>query len=112
MRKWVLFLQGGEPKWDPEFEVDIEREGDGRWIAEVVRLPGALVYGETEEAAILAAGKLALQIVGDRQKSGEPVPGDLYRWPLWTPEEIAELDEPLGMSVEEVIRLLEEADGV
>lgn len=32
------------------FKVEIEREDDGRWLAEVVDLPGVLAYGETQEA--------------------------------------------------------------
>ena len=34
------------------FKVEIEREDDGRWLAEVVELPGALAYGEIEEAVL------------------------------------------------------------
>lgn len=33
------------------FRVEIEQEEDGRWIAEVVDLPGALAYGRTSEEA-------------------------------------------------------------
>ena len=29
------------------FTVEIEQEDDGRWIAEVLELPGALAYGHT-----------------------------------------------------------------
>ncbi|MEE8109731.1 MAG: type II toxin-antitoxin system HicB family antitoxin, partial [bacterium] len=29
------------------FGVEIEQEEDGRWIAEVVDLPGVLAYGQT-----------------------------------------------------------------
>ena len=38
------------------FKVDIEREDDGRWLAEVVELPGVLAYGETQEAGALSKG--------------------------------------------------------
>jgi predicted RNase H-like HicB family nuclease len=34
-----------------EFEVDFDREEDGRWIAEIVGLPGLLAYGATREEA-------------------------------------------------------------
>jgi hypothetical protein len=34
------------------FKVEIEREDDGRWLAEVVELPGVLAYGETQETAL------------------------------------------------------------
>jgi hypothetical protein len=32
--------------------IEIEREDDGRWIAEVMDLPGVLTYGQTREEAI------------------------------------------------------------
>lgn len=31
--------------------IEFEREDDGRWLAEVPDLPGALVYGGTREEA-------------------------------------------------------------
>jgi len=34
-----------------QFTIDLEQEEDGRWIAEVVELPGALAYGGTPEEA-------------------------------------------------------------
>ena len=37
----------------------IERESDGRWVAEVVELPGVLAYGATEDEA--PTGKPAAQ---------------------------------------------------
>jgi predicted RNase H-like HicB family nuclease len=33
------------------FTVEIEWENDGRWIAEVLELPGTLTYGQTPEEA-------------------------------------------------------------
>ena len=46
--------------------VEIDREADGRWIAEIPGLPGVMAYGDTESAAILAAVKLALEVVSDK----------------------------------------------
>ena len=34
------------------FKVETEREDDGRWLAEVLELPGVLAYGESEDAAL------------------------------------------------------------
>jgi predicted RNase H-like HicB family nuclease len=34
------------------YNVEVEREEDGRWIAEVVDLPGVLAYGKTREEAL------------------------------------------------------------
>ena len=33
------------------FRVEIEQEEDGRWIAEVIDLPGVLAYGSTSKEA-------------------------------------------------------------
>jgi hypothetical protein len=32
--------------------IEIERESDGRWIAEVPTLPGTMCYGQTRDEAI------------------------------------------------------------
>lgn len=50
-----------------KFNIEIEVEMDGRFIAEVVELPGVLVYGQTEEEAIAKVQALALQVLADRQ---------------------------------------------
>lgn len=47
-------------------KIETEREDDGRWIAEVLDLPGGLVYGTTEKEAITAAQTLALRVLADR----------------------------------------------
>jgi predicted RNase H-like HicB family nuclease len=44
-------------------KIDIEREEDGRWIAEVHDLPGVLAYGETREEAITKVQSLALRVI-------------------------------------------------
>jgi len=54
-----------------ELEVELEREDDGRWIAEVVDLPGVLVYGETPEQALRSARALALRVLADKIEHGE-----------------------------------------
>lgn len=48
------------------FIVEVEQEEDGRWIADVVKIPGALAYGRTLEEAIARAEALALRVVADR----------------------------------------------
>ena len=48
------------------FKIELERETDGRWIAEVVELPGVLAYGSTREEAIAHVEALALRVVADR----------------------------------------------
>ncbi len=48
------------------FKVEFDREEDGRWIAEIVNLPGALAYGETREMALAAVEAIALRVVAER----------------------------------------------
>ena len=50
-----------------KFNIEVEVETDGRFVAEVVELPGVLVYGQTEEEAIAKVQALALQVLADRQ---------------------------------------------
>ena len=56
------------------FTVEIEKEDDGRWIAEVVDLPGVLTYGKTPEEAKAKVQALALRVVADRLEHGEAGP--------------------------------------
>jgi predicted RNase H-like HicB family nuclease len=53
--------------------VEIDREEDGRWIAEVVELPGVMVYGSTRAEAINGAQALALRVIADRVEHREAV---------------------------------------
>jgi predicted RNase H-like HicB family nuclease len=53
------------------FTVETEREEDGRWIAEVVELPGAMKYGQTRDEAIAQVEALALRVMADRIEHGE-----------------------------------------
>jgi predicted RNase H-like HicB family nuclease len=54
-----------------KFTVEIEQEEDGRWIAEVIDLPGVLAYGNTPEQAKAKVQALALRVVADRLEHGE-----------------------------------------
>ncbi len=54
--------------------IEIEREDDGRWIAEVVDLPGVLVYGATRAEAVGRAEALALRVLADRLENGDRSP--------------------------------------
>ena len=54
-----------------KFRVEIEQEVDGRWIAEVVDLPGVLAYGNTSDEARAKVQALALRVVADRLEHGE-----------------------------------------
>ena len=48
------------------FSVDYEQEEDGRWLAEVLELPGLMVYGQTRQEAIARAQALALRVLAER----------------------------------------------
>ena len=56
------------------FKVEIEREDDGRWIAEVLDLPGVMAYGKTAEEAQAKVQAVALRVVADRLENGEAGP--------------------------------------
>ena len=54
-----------------KFTVETEQEDVGRWIAEVIDLPGVLVYAQTCEEAIAQVQALALRVVAERLERGE-----------------------------------------
>ena len=61
-------------------KIEIEREDDGRWIAEIIDLPGVQAYGQTREEAIERAKALSLRVLADRLEHGEAIPemGDVF----------------------------------
>lgn len=54
--------------------IELEREDDGRWLAEIPDLPGVLAYGATADEAIARVQALGLRVLADRVEHGEPVP--------------------------------------
>ena len=50
-----------------KFTVEVEKEADGRWIAEVIELPGTMTYGKTREEAMAKVQALALRVVAPRR---------------------------------------------
>lgn len=55
-------------------KVEVEREDDGRWLAEIADLPGVLAYGQSREEAIERVQALSLRVMADRLEHGESVP--------------------------------------
>lgn len=49
-----------------QFTLEVEREDDGRWLAEVVQLPGALAYGASADEAMAKAEALALRALAEQ----------------------------------------------
>ena len=51
--------------------IDLDREEDGRWIAEALELPGVMCYGQSRDEAISNAERLAIEVIADRITHGE-----------------------------------------
>ncbi len=56
------------------FKIEVEREEDGRWLAEVVELPGVMAYGDDQDAAVSKVQALALRVIAERLEHGEAGP--------------------------------------
>lgn len=50
--------------------IELDREEDGRWIAEALELPGVMTYGDSREDAISNTEKLAIEVIADRINMG------------------------------------------
>ena len=48
------------------FPIEIERETDGRWLAEVPALPGVMCYGQDRDEAVALVQALALRVIAER----------------------------------------------
>ena len=57
-----------------KFEIECEREEDGRWLAEVPQLPGVLAYGSSADDAMAKAEILALRVLAEQLEHGESRP--------------------------------------
>jgi predicted RNase H-like HicB family nuclease len=55
-------------------KIEIDREDDGRWIAEIPELPGVMAYGDNRNEAISKVQALALRVLADRLEHGEEIP--------------------------------------
>ena len=60
-----------------KLSIACEREEDGRWIAEIVQIPGAMAYGATRDEAMAKAEVVALRAIADRIEHGETKPLDV-----------------------------------
>jgi predicted RNase H-like HicB family nuclease len=48
------------------FQIELERESDGRWIAEIPDLPGVMAYGTSKREAVCAVKALASRVLAGR----------------------------------------------
>ena len=60
------------------YTIECEHEDDGRWLAEVLELPGVLTYGTTQDEAILKAETLALRVIAEHLELGEAKPTSIH----------------------------------
>jgi predicted RNase H-like HicB family nuclease len=67
-QRYIKYMEGDRMK------IEIDREEDGRWIAEIPDLPGVMVYGASRDEAISKAEALALRVLADRLDHGEKIP--------------------------------------
>src|SRR5690242_7298988 len=56
------------------FRFEIEQEVDGRWMAEIPEVPGAMAYGATEAEAKANAYALALYAIADDAERSHQIP--------------------------------------
>jgi predicted RNase H-like HicB family nuclease len=63
-----------DPNQDSSMKVEVEKEEDGRWIAEVPALRGAMAYGTTKKEAVAKVEALVLRVLADKIEHGEEAP--------------------------------------
>jgi predicted RNase H-like HicB family nuclease len=56
------------------FTIEVEQETDGRWIADIAQIPGAMAYGSNRNEAVAKAEALALRVLAERIEQGESAP--------------------------------------
>ena len=69
-----IALLDGQPEWYialVTFTIEIEREDDGRWLAEVPALPGVLAYGQDPDESVARVQALALRVIAERLEHRE-----------------------------------------
>ncbi len=54
-----------------QFTLETEQETDGRWIAEILEIPGAMKYGSSKQNAIAQAEAIALRVMAEQIEHGE-----------------------------------------
>jgi predicted RNase H-like HicB family nuclease len=47
------------------YTIETEQETDGRWLAEIIELPGVMAYGKTPEEAQAKAKALAFRVLAE-----------------------------------------------
>ena len=60
-----------------QFQLECEREEDGRWLAEIAAIPGVLAYGASANEAMARAEVLALRVLAEQLEHGEAEPSSI-----------------------------------
>jgi predicted RNase H-like HicB family nuclease len=66
-----------DPRYHPlvrehrHYNVSIDREEDGRWIADIEAIPGAMAYGDTKMEAVRKAAAIAFRALAERIENGD-----------------------------------------
>jgi predicted RNase H-like HicB family nuclease len=58
-------FSSSDPSSNLHFSTELEQEDDGRWIAEVPEVPGAVACGTAQHDATVKAYAIALRAVAD-----------------------------------------------
>ena len=61
-----------------QFQVELEQEEDGPWIAEVSALPGVMAYGSTRGEALAPVQALTLRVLADRLEHRKTLPDQCH----------------------------------
>jgi predicted RNase H-like HicB family nuclease len=64
------------------FNFQVEREIDGRWVAEIPQVPGAMAYGSSEADAEAKAYALALYAIADDVERSKNIPESISILPV------------------------------
>ncbi|MGB5063970.1 MAG: type II toxin-antitoxin system HicB family antitoxin [Candidatus Competibacter sp.] len=57
-----------------DLNIEYEQEEDGRWLAELIGLPGVLAYGNTSDKAMIKGEALALRVLAEKLEQEESRP--------------------------------------
>lgn len=68
---WLLDCWLGCYSTQVTFSIELEREDDGRWLAEVPTLAGVMCYGADRDEAVARVQALALRVIAERLEHRE-----------------------------------------
>jgi predicted RNase H-like HicB family nuclease len=66
--------------------IELDREEDGRWIAEALEIPGVMCYGHTRDEAVSNTERLAIEVIADRIAHQE-LPSSALNVSFFVPDE-------------------------